>query len=39
LWARAVDGAVEPLVAGSRIVDEDPIVAHASRDAVIVEEL
>jgi len=30
---------MELLVAGSGIVDEDAIIAHASRQAMIVEEL
>jgi hypothetical protein len=35
----ALDGAAEQVAAGRRIVDEDAIVADASREAVIVEEL
>jgi hypothetical protein len=35
----ALDRAAEVLVARWRIVDEDPIIADASRQAVIVEEL
>jgi len=35
----AVDRAVQLLVADGLIVDQDAIVAHASREAVIVEEL